>query len=400
MHRLPAAPFVFETCCPNIDSCANVGGDESCASAIAGGTFTCDETFCATCGASAGFCDIACGFCTPETGSTDTEGGLACKDSSPECGYLTSSLGCSSFVAGGHMAGLCDLSCSLCRQGDEACFDGADFTYTRCCDTTVSAEGDAACWDGADFAFGRCCATDVEAAPPPPTLACNNAFDEVTEHAGFCDMQIASGVSCAEAFCPACDNRNKCDLACGYCGEGQSIAVAPPPPSSDVPPPPPEETPCVDLNSECSQLVGMFGCDRSLEPVVSGTGADICPSTCGACQGGATASPPPPPPDACPPIADMFTDDDHVLHSMLSRCATDIGTTCMVGCDALGGYVMASGLLGAPMVCGVRPKRSCFCESRVACLGSWSGGSLCCRRMGSGAGRWCASHASKADADR
>ena len=74
---------------------------------------------------------------------------------------------------------------------------------------------------------------------------------------------------------------------------------------------------------------------------------------------------------------------------MLARCATDIGTTCMVGCDALGGYVMASGLLGAPMVCGVRPKRSCFCESQACWLlgsrgslllqedGQWSGSVVC-----------------------
>ena len=41
--------------------------------------------------------------------------------------------------------------------------------------------------------------------------------------------------------------------------------------------------PCVDLNSNCDSLVATFGCERSLEPVVSGTGADICPATCGAC---------------------------------------------------------------------------------------------------------------------
>ena len=74
--------------------------------------------------------------------------------------------------------------------------------------------------------------------------------------------------------------------------------------------------PCVDLNSNCDSLVATFGCERSLEPVVSGTGADICPATCGACgeaepalepeqepeQSGSKAPPPPlePPPPPAP----------------------------------------------------------------------------------------------------
>jgi hypothetical protein len=60
--------------------------------------------------------------------------------------------------------------------------------------------------------------------------------------------------------------------------------------------------------------------------------------------------PPPPAPQVrCSPIADHFTLDDHVL---VRPCDTLAGTSCMVSCDILDGYQTATGLLGAPFVCG------------------------------------------------
>jgi hypothetical protein len=206
-------------------------------------------------------------------------------------------------------------------------------------------------------------------APAPQTaMNCTNVLDSMLMD-GYCDQLISSGHdghTCEAAFCPSCDNAHTCDLACDFCTEGGSIAVEtpPPPPPPVAPPPPGEAAPCMDLNSHCTMLVSSFGCDQSLEPVLHGTGSEMCPHTCNSCAQaeGLTPTPPGPPPSptGCGPITDHFSSSDHVLS--LTACDTAIGSQCMVGCDMRNGY-RSTGPPGVQYVCGPD--------------GQWSGGLTC-----------------------
>merc|ERR1711871_20385 len=190
---------------------------------------------------------------------------------------------------------MCDASCHLCQQGDATCFDDV-FSYERCCNTLVGPEGDTSCWMG-DFNFARCCIVQAPAPTPSLTRNCTNVLDSMLTP-GYCDQLISSGNdghTCDAAFCPSCDNAHTCDLACNFCDEGGTSTIEPSLPPPATPPPSGEVAPCMDLNTHCTMLVNSFGCSQSLEPVLHGNGAEMCPRTCNACaqMGGLMPSPPP-----------------------------------------------------------------------------------------------------------
>jgi predicted RND superfamily exporter protein len=61
---------------------------------------------------------------------------------------------------------------------NDACWDGVDFTFDRCCDLNVSPTGDASCWTG-DFSFNTCCLGGTQALTP--AMVCPKTCNECRE---------------------------------------------------------------------------------------------------------------------------------------------------------------------------------------------------------------------------